>query len=293
VRPGRRPDGPPAGLNPPPRHSPSAPNPSNSGETAVKHVTSRDNALFKHLKALATSTHQRRKAGQSVLDGVHLAQAYLDALGQPVNCVVSERHIEHTEVVPLLRRVPDDRVVVLADALFAQITGVVNGIDLLLVIETPQGKLPARVETDCIILDGVQDAGNVGSILRSASAAGVQHAFLASGCAFAWSTKTLRAAMGANFHLNIVEHCTPAMVLPRLAVPLLATSSHADAELYDTDLRGPVAWVVGNEGAGVGAEWMDAVTRTVGIPQPGGLESLNVGAATAICLFEAVRQRRK
>ncbi|CAG9182062.1 23S rRNA (uridine(2479)-2'-O)-methyltransferase [Cupriavidus laharis] len=258
----------------------------------MKHVTSRDNALFKHLKALATSTHQRRKAGQSLLDGVHLAQAYIAALGQPVSCLVSERHYDHAEVAPLLAQMDSQRIVVLADALFTQISGVANGIDLMLVIETPSGHLPARIEEDCIILDGLQDAGNVGSILRSAAAAGIRHAFLGTGCAFAWSIKTLRAGMGANFHLNIVEHCTIDMLAPRLAVPLLATSSHADAAVFDTDLRGPVAWIVGNEGAGVSAAWMERVTRTVGIPQPGGLESLNVAAATAICLFEAVRQRR-
>ena len=258
----------------------------------MKHVTSRDNALFKHLKALATSTHQRRKAGQSLLDGVHLAQAYVAALGQPVSCVVSERHYDHAEVAPLLAQIDSQRVVVLADALFVQVSGVANGIDLMLVIETPPGHLPARIEEDCIILDGLQDAGNVGSILRSAAAAGIRHAFLGTGCAFAWSIKTLRAGMGANFHLNIVEHCTIDMLAPRLAVPLLATSSHADAAVFDTDLRKPVAWIVGNEGAGVSAAWMERVARTVGIPQPGGLESLNVAAATAICLFEAVRQRR-
>ncbi|EHP37604.1 tRNA/rRNA methyltransferase [Cupriavidus basilensis OR16] len=258
----------------------------------MKHVTSRENALFKHLKALTGSTHARRKAGQSVLDGVHLAQAYLDALGQPVQCVVSERHYDHAEVAPLLRQIEPARVVLLADALFELIAGVVNGIDLMLVIDTPAGHLPSHIDTDCIILDGVQDAGNVGSILRSAAAAGIGHAFLVTGSAFAWSTKTLRAAMGANFHLNIVEHCTLDMLAPRLGVPLLATSSHAQAAVFDTDLRAPVGWVVGNEGAGVSPEWMAKVSRTVGIPQPGGLESLNVAAATAICLFEAVRQRR-
>lgn len=258
----------------------------------MKHVTSRDNALFKHLKALATSTHQRRKAGQSLLDGVHLAQAYVAALGQPVSCVVSERHYDHAEVAPLLALIDSQRVVVLGDALFVQVSGVANGIDLMLVIETPPGHLPSRIEEDCIILDGLQDAGNVGSILRSAAAAGIRHAFLGTGCAFAWSIKTLRAGMGANFHLNIVEHCTIDMLAPRLAVPLLATSSHADAAVFDTDLRSPVAWIVGNEGAGVSAAWMERVARTVGIPQPGGLESLNVASATAICLFEAVRQRR-
>lgn len=258
----------------------------------MKHVTSRDNALFKHLKALVGSTHQRRKAGQSVLDGVHLAQAYVAAIGQPISCVVGERHYDHAEVRPVLDQVEPERVVVLADALFSQISNVANGIDLLFVIDTPAGHLPAQIATDCVILDGVQDAGNVGSILRSAAAAGIPHAFLMTGCAFAWSVKTLRAGMGANFHLNIVEHCTLDMLASRLAVPLLATSSHADAAVFDTDLRQPVGWVVGNEGAGVSEEWMARVSRKVGIPQPGGLESLNVAAATAICLFEAVRQRR-
>ncbi|RZT42012.1 TrmH family RNA methyltransferase [Cupriavidus agavae] len=258
----------------------------------MKHVTSRDNALFKHLKALVGSTHQRRKAGQSVLDGVHLAEAYVAALGQPTSCVVGERHYDHPEVRPLLDLIEPERVVVLADTLFAQVSNVVNGIDLLLVIDTPAGHLPSTIDTDCIILDGVQDAGNVGSILRSAAAAGIPHAFLTTGCAFAWSVKTLRAGMGANFHLNIVEHCTLDMLAGRLAVPLLATSSHADAIVFETDLRQPVGWIVGNEGSGVSAEWMDRVTRKVGIPQPGGLESLNVAAATAVCLFEAVRQRR-
>ena len=258
----------------------------------MKHVTSRDNALFKHLKALIGSTHQRRKAGQSVLDGVHLAQAYIAARGQPSNCVIGERHYDHAEVRPLLDQIEPERIVVLGDALFSQISNVANGVDVLLVIDTPAGHLPATIDTDCIILDGVQDAGNVGSILRSAAAAGIPHAFLTTGCAFAWSVKTLRAGMGANFHLNIVEHCTLEMLESRLAVPLLATSSHADAAVFDTDLRQPVGWVVGNEGAGVSAEWMARVSRTVGIPQPGGLESLNVAAATAVCLFETVRQRR-
>ncbi len=163
---------------------------------------------------------------------------------------MSERHYDHAEVAPVLALIEAERVVVLADALFTQISGVVNGIDLMLVIETPVGHLPARIEQDCIILDGVQDAGNVGSILRSAAAAGIQNAFLATGCAFAWSVKTLRAGMGANFHLNIVEHCTLESLAPRLAVPLLATSSHADAAVFDTDLRAPVAGWSATRGRG-------------------------------------------
>ncbi len=256
----------------------------------MKHITSRDNAVFKHLKALSGSTQQRRRAGQSVLDGIHLVAAYLDAGRTPAQCLVSERHLAHPEVAPLLARVDPQHVILLADSLFAQLTTVVNGIDLMALIDTPEGHLPHRIEHDCVILDGIQDAGNVGSILRCAAAAGVRDVFLTTGCAFAWSAKTLRAAMGAHFHLNIVEHCTFESMHARLHVPLLATSSHARHAVFDVPLGEPVGWVFGNEGAGVSEQWL-SVTTPISIPQPGGMESLNVAAAAAICLFEAVRQR--
>ena len=258
----------------------------------MKHITSRDNAVFKHLKALSGSTQHRRRAGQSVLDGVHLVAAYLDAGHTPSQILVSERHITHPEVAEVLDRIDAQIVIVLADNLFGQLTTVVNGIDLIAVIDTPEGHLPQVIDADCVILDGIQDAGNVGSILRCAAAAGVRDVFMTAGCAFAWSAKTLRAAMGAHFHLNIIEHCTFESVQSRLRVPLLATSSHAKQAVFDVSLKTPVGWVFGNEGAGVSDEWLSAVTTPVVIPQPGGMESLNVAAAAAICLFEAVRQRR-
>jgi TrmH family RNA methyltransferase len=258
----------------------------------MKHITSRDNAVFKHLKALAGSTQHRRRAGQSVLDGVHLVASYLDAGHTPAQCLVSERHVAHPEVAPLLDRIDPQTIILLADNLFAQLTTVVNGIDLMALVDTPEGHLPHTIEADCVILDGIQDAGNVGSILRCAAAAGVRDVFMTAGCAFAWSAKTLRAAMGAHFHLNIVEHCTFESVQARLQVPLLATSSHAKQAVFDVPLDTPVGWVFGNEGAGVSDEWLAVVTTPVVIPQPGGMESLNVAAAAAICLFEAVRQRR-
>jgi len=258
----------------------------------MKHITSRDNAVFKHLKALSGSTQQRRRTGQSVLDGVHLVAAYLDAGHTPAQILVSERHVAHPEIKVLLDRIDPQTVILLADNLFAQLTTVVNGIDLIALVETPEGRLPHAVDADCVILDGIQDAGNVGSILRCAAAAGVRDVFMTAGCAFAWSAKTLRAAMGAHFHLNIVEHCTFESLHPRIQVPLLATSSHAKQAVFDVPLSAPVGWVFGNEGAGVSDEWLSAVTTPVTIPQPGGMESLNVAAAAAICLFEAVRQRR-
>ncbi|GAB3628586.1 RNA methyltransferase [Pandoraea terrae] len=257
----------------------------------MKLISSKDNPFYKRLKLLAQSSHQRRRTGQTLLEGVHLADAYLGAVGQPLACVVAEPALHDPEVAAIWARVEDSLRVCLPETLFEPLSTLVNGVALVFLIDMPAGHLPKRQTTDCVILDAVQDAGNVGSILRTAAAAGVRDVFCTSGTALCWSSKVLRAGMGAHFMLNIVEHCPADALAPRLGVPLLATSLQAQTSLYGQDLRRPVAWVFGNEGAGVSQAWLDRIETPVRIPQPGGMESLNVAACAAICLFEAVRQR--
>jgi TrmH family RNA methyltransferase len=141
-----------------------------------------------------------------------------------------------------------------------------------------------------VVLDRVQDAGNVGSILRSASAMGFEQVVALKGTAALWSAKVLRAGMGAHFALHLVEQASPAD-LTQLAVPLVATSSHTDQILPSAALPEPCAWVMGHEGQGVGESVMVQCALAVAIPQPGGEESLNVAAAAAICLYESLRRR--
>lgn len=258
----------------------------------MKTITSRDNPFYKQLKVLASSTHQQRKSGHALLEGFHLASAYLDAAGQPEHCVVTEEALRHAEGQVIVGRVDASRIVTLPQALFGQLSNVVNGVGLLFVVEKLAPPLPVRVADTCVVLDGVQDAGNVGSILRSAAAAGVRRVFCAPGTAYAWSAKVLRAGMGAHFLLDVHEDTDAATLIERLAVPVAITDSHTAEPLYDCDLTGPLAWVFGNEGAGVSPAWRAAVAYRVTIPQPGGMESLNVAAAAAVCLFEQCRQRR-
>jgi TrmH family RNA methyltransferase len=258
----------------------------------VKAITSRDNPLYKRLKALAGSTHQQRRSEHALLEGFHLASAYLDAAGQPETCIVTEGALRHAEAQALVARIDERRIVTLPDALFGQLSNVVNGVGLLLLVERIDTPLPESVAHSCVVLDGVQDAGNVGSILRSAAAAGIGDVFCGQGTAYAWSSKVLRSAMGAHFLLRIHEDVEPQALIERLAVPVAITDSHGAQALYDCDLAGPIAWVFGNEGAGVSPAWRAAVTHRVTIPQPGGMESLNVAAAAAVCLFEQCRQQR-
>jgi RNA methyltransferase, TrmH family len=259
----------------------------------MKHISSRDNAFYKELKQLATSSQARRKAGRSLLDGVHLCQSWLDLRGAPEHCVVSEGALTNPEVAAIVGRVEalHAHVSVLPDALFGAISQVEHGVNIVFVVESPvPSKAPGLVESS-VLLDGVQDPGNVGSILRSAAAAGITQVFCSAGTAFCWSPKVLRAAMGAHFVLEIFENVDLAALIDASGIPVLAMSGYAQQKLYEVDLRGPVAWLLGHEGQGVAEDLMARATHQVVIPHAGRVESLNVAAAAAVCFFEQLRQR--
>lgn len=258
----------------------------------MKSITSRDNAFYKDLKGLATSSQARRKQGLSLLDGVHLCQSWLDLRGAPEHCVVSEGALANPEVAAVVARCEalHAPVMSLPDALFGAISQVENGVHLLFVVASPRpSKAPGLVESS-VLLDGVQDPGNVGSILRSAAASGIKQVYCSPGTAFCWSPKVLRAAMGAHFVLDIFENIALAPLVRAASVPVLATSGYASESLYALDLRGPVAWVLGHEGQGVSPALLELATHRVAVPHAGKVESLNVAACAAVCFFEGLRQ---
>ncbi|KAF1047460.1 MAG: 23S rRNA (guanosine-2'-O-)-methyltransferase RlmB [Herbaspirillum frisingense] len=259
----------------------------------MKLITSKDNPLFKDLKQLAASSQARRRAGQTLLDGVHLAQAWLQHRGAPQMCVVAESAQYHPEVAPILAQCEQGRAqcLVLSDNLYGAVSQVENGVGLLLLVATPAPRQPQELTQSAVLLDGLQDPGNLGSILRSAAAAGIRQVFCSSGTAAAWSPKVLRAGMGAHFVLDIFEGADLAPLCMSSQIPVLATSSHAAQTIYDCDLSGNVAWLFGHEGQGVSPQLQEAASHEVVIPHLGEMESLNVAAAAAVCFFEQVRQR--
>lgn len=259
----------------------------------MKTISSRENPLFKELKLLASSSQVRRKAGRTLLDGVHLCQAYLAQVGMPPFCVVSESSLAQAEVAAIVQQCEAARVhcICLPDAMYQVLSQVEHGIGLLFVVDTPQPAMPVRLTQSAVLLDNLQDPGNLGSILRSAAAAGIEHVFCSKGTAFAWSPKVLRAGMGAHFLLNILENVDLQALMQTSAVPVLATSSHASRRLYEIDLKQPVAWLFGHEGQGVSEELLKLATCQISIPHLGPVESLNVAASAAVCFFEQVRQK--
>ncbi|QOL48435.1 TrmH family RNA methyltransferase [Massilia litorea] len=260
----------------------------------MKSVTSRDNPFYKELKSLAASSQARRKAGRTLLDGVHLCQSWLELRGAPNHCVVSEGALHNPEVADIVARCESlhAHVTALPDALFGALSQVEHGVNLLFLVETPAPVQPAAMSVSAVLLDGVQDPGNVGSILRSAAAAGITQVFCSAGTAFCWSPKVLRAAMGAHFVLEIFEHVDLGALIDASRISVLAMSGYAEQKLWQVDLRGPVAWLLGHEGQGVADDLMGRATHQVVIPHAGRVESLNVAAAGAICFFEQLRQRQ-
>ncbi|QBE65741.1 TrmH family RNA methyltransferase [Pseudoduganella lutea] len=258
----------------------------------MKTITSRDNAQYKELKHLATSAHALRKAGRTLLDGVHLCETWLQLRGQPEQCIVSDSGLRHPEVVALVAKLEaaHGRVLQLPDALYEPLSQVEHGVGILFLVEMPRQAMPAALAANAVLLDNVQDPGNVGSILRSAAAAGIREIYCSPGTAFCWSPKVLRAAMGAHFVLDIHENVPLAPLMAAARIATLATSGYAKRQLYDMDLRQPVAWVFGHEGQGVSDELLSLARHQVVIPHLGQVESLNVAACAAVCFFEQVRQ---
>ena len=258
------------------------------------HLTSRDNPRIRLLASLASSSRERREHGQTLLDGLHLLGCALDAGIVLLDVCVSKSGSENPEILALLARLPaGEPPICVPDALFAHLSPVDTPSGVLARIAMlPDAQAAAERET-LIVLDAIQDPGNLGSILRSAAAAGIDLAWLTFGCAQAWSPKALRAGMGAHFRLRIRERVD---VLAGLAAyqgkVVAADTGGKSRNLFDADLRGPVAWFLGAEGQGVSSALLARADEILCIPMMEGIESLNVGAAAAVCLFEQMRQRR-
>lgn len=248
-------------------------------DSGPQHIQSRDNALLKELRRLAQDNTAYRKQGRVWLEGDHLCRAALQRGRQPAMAVFQASCWAATSA-----QWPDaiGKVVVIDDPLFATISSLESPGHMAFVLPLPPAAA-VQPGVPTVVLDGLQDAGNVGAILRSAAAFGFRQVLAIRGTAALWSPKVLRAGMGAHFGLHLVEGLDSAAV-EALQVPLLATSSHQGDFLHQSRLPWPCGWVFGHEGQGVSRALADRAERHVRIVQPGGEESLNVAAAAAICL---------
>jgi TrmH family RNA methyltransferase len=247
--------------------------------TDTLRITSRDNPLLKRLRLMARDNTAHRKWGQVWLEGDHLCRAFLARGLRPALAIFSELNghlaLDGYDISAI-------KSVILPDALMRDISGLESAASMGFVVDVPLLSQLAPSEPT-VVLDRVQDAGNVGSILRSASAFGYTQVLAIKGTAALWSPKVLRAGMGAHFGLRLVEGLAPAD-LSALQVPVLVTSSHHGEWVHRAALPWPCAWVMGHEGQGISEDVLSGAVHPIRIAQPGGEESLNVAAAAAICL---------
>lgn len=261
----------------------------------MQRVSSRQNERLRDVRRLIESSRDRRKSGRCVLEGAHLIDVYCSRIGVPELLIVVDDRLGDPSIASRATRMPPSQTMVIPRARFAELATLPADIGALAVVTAPRD-FPATQGAFCLLLDGVQDPGNVGTIIRTAAAAGVDQVVLSRECAFAWAPKAMRAAQGGHFLTTLVEGVDLDAwtgAFQAAGGSLIATVVSDAASPWDADLRGRIAVVVGSEGTGVSRGLLDRADRRVSIPMADDSESLNAAAAAAVVLFECVRQRQR
>ncbi len=257
----------------------------------MKHIESRANPLFKQLYKWQSSAGRRNEP--VLFDGIHLCQSWLDHDRLPRMAIFDAARIEQPALVALIDRLPDELCVTMPGSLLAGLADVQTDQGVIFVCDAPTWTMPKRFEESIVLLDRIQDPGNVGTLLRTCAAAGIKRVLSARGTAALWSPKVLRSAQGAHFALKLYEQLDLVEICQNLSLPIVATTLAKSTDLYDTKLPEHCAWVFGHEGQGVAPEILSQAKLRININHDrAAVESLNVGIAAAICLFEQRRQHR-
>lgn len=256
----------------------------------MKAISSATNPRFKQWQKLATQPRAVRQLRLTLAEGLHLAQAAIDAKVEPESVLI--RQGAPLEVMhPILERTRAP-LYELSGVLYDALAPVEHGVGLMLVLPVASAPQPQRVDADLIYLDGVQDPGNAGALLRVAAAADVMYVCASPTTTALWAPKVLRGAQGAHFGLRVIEQVTPEQLRGLQGVTWMGTAAHQAQPLWRAPLPDtPVGWMFGSEGQGLSAEAQALCALSVSIPTNAAVESLNVATSAAVCLFERKRRR--
>jgi len=239
----------------------------------VTTLTSKDNPKVKHWAKLVADHRYRKSQGRALLEGPHLVAAYQ---GKPISILVTEKALAGKEIASLAGKSP----IVVSESVFRSIVEAENPPGIAAEIAIPQ---PQASDGDVVFLEGVQDPGNVGAIIRSAAAFGLGEVVIDQACADAWSPRALRAGMGGHFNVSLRQ--VARLDFAGFDGTLLCTVVKGGKPLRDAKVRGRLGWIFGGEGRGVSQEAERQAKVKITIPIAA--ESLNVAAAAAICFYEA------
>ncbi len=259
-------------------------------------IESDANPRMKRWRKLAKEARAVKREGATLIEGIHLAESALENPKIAVDAVLLSEKTATDEALDLaeaLMREKDARVYVLADRLYDELAPVEHGVGIMCEMPVPKTDALDFGSADVLYLDGIQDAGNAGTLIRTAVAAGFRTIAASPGTAQLWAPKVLRAGMGAHFGARIFEGVTPEAFRGAFKGQILAADARGGENLFTAPMAtdGPVAWIMGAEGPGVSDAALAVADARRLIPIEAACESLNVGAAAAVCLFETRRRR--
>ncbi len=257
----------------------------------MKRIESRSNPLYKQLFKWQSSAGRRDEP--VLLEGIHLCEAFLALGRQPQYALFDQARIAEPQLARLIGSLSENVCCTLSASLLANLSSVDTDQGVVFVVKPASATLPDNLDGNMLWLDRVQDPGNVGTLLRTAAAAGITRVLASTGTASLWSPKVLRSGQGVHFSLRLHEHVDLLAATRNLKVPLIATTLRDATDLFDTKLPAQAAWVFGHEGQGVSQSLIDQAAMRVRVDHASTVESLNITAAAAICLFEQRRQQRK
>lgn len=255
-------------------------------------ITSAQNPKVKWVDALQTQAKVRKETGAFVIEGVRLAEEALAAGWEARLVLFSQELSDRGQTALDGFRAAGVQVEQVSEQVMRSVSQTETPQGILVVLSKPKPSLPEKTDF-ALILDGVRDPGNLGTMLRTAASAGVQAVLIPPGSVDAYAPKVVRSGMGAHFRLPPVAWEWPAIeawVIRNGLTVLLADAQRGEA-YFQHDYRVPLGLVVGGEAFGIGQEAVRLAHKRVHIPMPGGGESLNVAMAAAILLFEVARQR--
>ena len=250
-------------------------------------IKSIENETFKQFRKLYTNKAFRRELLQSLLDGPHLIRAYI-ASGRKILEFIKDASIESDEISLIIQDNPNVKIHVMQHDLFTKISELSSVTGLMALINIPSSN-SIQPHGLSLLLDRIQDPGNRGGIIRTAAAVGVSSVFLSEGCNDVWSPKTLRGSQGAHFSLSCYENQNLENLIGLFDCPIYSLSMKGES-LYETDLPKNLAIILGSEGQGLSQKLLNKSTKTICIPMIQGIESLNVGSAASIIMYEYYRQ---
>lgn len=265
----------------------------------IESITSLQNKLIKTIASLQQKKY-RDDLGLFIAEGIRLAEEAIHSNWEIIYSVYDET-VQNDRLEAIIDALlsKDCKIAKVPSAIFDKVAETKESQGILVVVRkkiSSLDQLTGMKNPVFVVLDSVQDPGNVGAVIRTADAAGCSAVLLTKGCADLFGGKTVRATMGSLFHLPCIAGFTQGELIKSFKqhnIAIFATSLAASEEYFSADFTQPIAIVFGNEGNGVSEEMLRVAESRIHIPIYGQAESLNVAASAAVILYETVRQRRE